>query len=265
MSQSDRRHVDPHEDGENPTEVEDGAAGMQQHPAMPADAGQEALEAFSRRRQRSGRIAMVSALASVLAVAVFALGWWFGRPSWPDDLSPDAGFARDMQIHHQQAVDMSLIVRSRGVSSDVMTLAYDIATTQENQRGQMRGWLETWELPQARSDEAMAWMTRTGHQHDSNAQNADMKLLPDGRMPGMASRAQMDRLQSLQGKPAEVAYLQMMTTHHRAGVTMAKACVSSCTDPEAVSLAQAMVAGQQSELSLMATMLRARGASVPGA
>lgn len=258
MSRPNGRHLDPHEDDESDSPREDH---LDQASAPASPAGEES----AHRRISTGRGALIAAVATLLAVAVFAAGWWLGRPSWPDDLSPDAGFARDMQTHHQQAVDMSLIVRSAGASSGVMTLAYDIATTQENQRGQMRGWLETWGLPQARPDDPMAWMTRSGHQHDDAAQNGDMRLLPDGRMPGMASQAQMDRLRSLRGKPADVLYLQLMTTHHRAGVTMAKACVSSCTDPEAVSLARAMVAGQQSELNLMATMLRERGASVPGA
>lgn len=197
--------------------------------------------------------------AAVLAVAVFFAGWWVGKPSYPDDRSIDAGFSRDMQTHHGQAVDMSLIVRSSGSKSSVMPLAYDIATAQENQRGEMRGWLDTWGLTQARAEEPMAWMKRSGHAHGDDGP----MLLPDGRMPGMASDAQMNKLRSLRGKDAEVLYLQLMIPHHRAGVEMAQACVSACAEPQVVSLAQKMVNGQQSEINLMTRMLRDRGASVP--
>lgn len=197
--------------------------------------------------------------ALVLAAAVFFAGWWVGRPTYPGDRSIDAGFSRDMQTHHGQAVDMSLIVRSAGARSGVMTLAYDIATTQENQRGEMRGWLETWGLTQARAEEPMAWMTRTGHAHTSGGP----MLLPDGRMRGMASAAQLQRLRGLKGKDAEILYLQLMIPHHRAGVEMAQACVSACSEPHVVGLAQKMVNGQQSEIGLMTRMLRDRGATVP--
>lgn len=199
--------------------------------------------------------------ALLAAALLFVAGWFVGRPSWPDDTSADAGFARDMQVHHAQAVNMSLTVRSAGVGSDVQTLAYDIATTQENQRGQMRGWLETWGLPVARSEAPMAWMERAGHGHS----NDEPMLMPDGRMPGMASKAQLDRLSSLRGDPAEVLFLQLMITHHRSGVTMAQACVSSCQQPDVVALARTMVEGQQSEIRLMTGMLRERDAPVPSA
>src|SRR3954470_19426249 len=44
--------------------------------------------------------------------------------------SADAGFARDMAVHHQQAVEMSYIVRDRTADEDIRRLAYDIAQTQ---------------------------------------------------------------------------------------------------------------------------------------
>ncbi|MHC5908965.1 DUF305 domain-containing protein, partial [Streptomyces sp. S6] len=36
----------------------------------------------------------------------------------------DAGFARDMAVHHQQAVEMSYIVRDRTDDEEVRRLAY---------------------------------------------------------------------------------------------------------------------------------------------
>lgn len=220
--------------------------------------GEGELTRASTGSPMSLRGALLALGAAVVAVAVFFAGWWVGRPSYPDDRSIDAGFARDMQTHHGQAVDMSLIVRSAGIKSNVVTLAYDIATTQENQRGEMGGWLNTWGLSQARAEPSMAWMKRSGHHPDG----APM-VLPDGRMVGMASDAQMNRLRSLRGKKAEVLYLQLMIPHHRAGVDMAQACVSACSEPQVVRLAQSMVNGQRSEINLMVRMLRERGASVP--
>lgn len=73
--------------------------------------------------------------------------------------SPDAGFARDMAVHHQQAVEMSFIVRDRTQDEPVRGLAYDIANTQANQRGMLLGWLDMWGLPKVLADEPpMSWM-----------------------------------------------------------------------------------------------------------
>ncbi|MDE9364203.1 DUF305 domain-containing protein [Luteipulveratus sp. YIM 133132] len=226
-------------------------------PAQGASAVQEPRsEPLSMREVRRPLLLSLGALV-LAALAAFG-GWYLGRPSYPGDSSVDAGFARDMQMHHGQAVEMSWIVRGARPASDVSTLAYDIATSQENQRGQMRGWLTTWGLSQARSGEPMDWMKKTGHRHPG--MSAGTMLMPDGRMPGMATDAQMQQLRRLTGKPAETLYLQLMIIHHRAGVTMARACVDSCREPDVVDLAKTMVAGQSSEITLMTDYLKARGA-----
>ncbi|APS21950.1 hypothetical protein TK78_25770 [Streptomyces sp. Tue 6075] len=177
--------------------------------------------------------------------------------------SADAGFARDMAVHHQQAVEMSFIVRDRTEDEDVRRLAYDIANTQANQRGMLLGWLDLWGLPKVAGgdDPPMAWMgSGGGHQgHQHGGQHADGDA--DGvLMAGMASRAELERLARLDGEQAEVFYLQLMTDHHKGGVAMAEACASRCTVPVEQRLARGMVEGQQSELGLMRDMLAERKA-----
>ncbi|MEU6483843.1 DUF305 domain-containing protein [Streptomyces sp. NPDC046887] len=193
--------------------------------------------------------------------------------------SADAGFARDMSVHHQQAVEMSFIVRDRTEDEEVRRLAYDIANTQANQRGMMLGWLDRWGLPKVASGtEPMAWMRGAeGHEgHESHGghgghggQGADGAhgghgggAGADGAlMPGMATEAQLDSLRKASGKEAEVLYLRLMTAHHQGGVEMAEGCVTECRDEVELRLAQGMVDAQQSEIALMADMLRERGAS----
>ena len=196
--------------------------------------------------------------ALVGLVLAFLAGAWTTRTVTPTSDSVDAGFARDMSAHHAQAIEMSMQIRNKTDATDIQTLAYDVVTTQENQRGQMRGWLETWGLPQAIEGKSMDWMKRTGHQHTGLAKG--QMLLPDGRMPGMASKEQMQRLAKATGKDAEVLYLQLMIVHHRAGVEMAKAAQGNASVAEVSSLAASMVAGQESEIDLMTSMLKNRGA-----
>ncbi|WP_030755160.1 DUF305 domain-containing protein [Streptomyces griseus] len=173
------------------------------------------------------------------------------EPRTPATASADAGFARDMSVHHQQAVEMSFIVRDRTEDPEVRRLAYDIANTQANQRGMMLGWLDLWKLPKVESGTApMTWM--------------DMPVTGSGDgalMPGMATKAQLDALRKASGKEAEILYLRLMTAHHKGGVHMAQGCVERCSVEVERNLAQGMVDAQESEILLMADMLRKRGAT----
>lgn len=168
----------------------------------------------------------------------------------PPVASADAGFARDMAVHHQQAVEMSYIVRDRTDNEQVRRLAYDIAQTQANQRGMLLGWLDLWELPKVSADAPMTWMGM-----------GDMASGKDGAlMPGMATNTELKKLNTLSGKQAEIFYLQLMTDHHKGGIHMAEGCVAKCTVGVEKNLAQGMVDAQQSEIKLMADMLKERGA-----
>ncbi|MFC7467795.1 DUF305 domain-containing protein [Actinomadura keratinilytica] len=170
------------------------------------------------------------------------------RAAVPASDSADAGFARDMAVHHQQAVEMSFLVRDSTDGEEIRTLAYDIANTQANQRGMMLGWLDLWGLPKVTEEPPMAWM---GMRHEPGKDGA--------LMPGMATRAELDRLRKTKGEAAEILYLRLMTDHHKGGIHMAEGCVSACAVPAEKRLAQGMVDAQQSEIDLMAELLRKRG------
>lgn len=172
-------------------------------------------------------------------------------PATPSADSADAGFARDMAVHHQQAVEMSYIVRDRTKNTEVRRLAYDIAQTQANQRGMLMGWLDLWGLPKVSAKPPMSWMGM-----------GDMPERGDGSlMPGMATDTEMSKLGTLNGKQAEIFYLQLMTEHHQGGIHMAEGCVAKCSVGVEKRLAQGMVDSQQSEIKLMADMLKKRGAT----
>ncbi|MFB6562529.1 MULTISPECIES: DUF305 domain-containing protein [unclassified Streptomyces] len=199
-------------------------------------------------------------------------------PRTPELRSPDAGFARDMAVHHQQAVEMSFIVRDRTQDEAVRTLAYDIANTQANQRGMLLGWLDLWGLPKVVAGEPpMSWMgasgghgghtghgTGTGTGTGAEAGTDAGAAKPGALMPGMATKEELDQLGAASGRDAEVLFLQLMTDHHKGGVTMAEGCAQQCETPVEKALAQGMVDAQRSELTLMADMLRQRGAAPRG-
>ncbi|MFI1361821.1 DUF305 domain-containing protein [Streptomyces griseochromogenes] len=196
----------------------------------------------------AGAAAAVLVAAGAITYAVAEDGG--SDPKTPTAGSADAGFARDMAVHHQQAVEMSYIVRDRTRNEEVRRLAYDIAQTQANQRGMLLGWLDLWELPKVSADPPMTWMGM-----------GDMASGKDGAlMPGMATNTEMKKLGTLSGKQAEIFYLQLMTDHHKGGIHMAEGCVAKCDVGVEKRLAQGMVDAQQSEIQLMAGMLKERGA-----
>ena len=183
-------------------------------------------------------------------LAAFVLGAVVGvlvmRPqSEPGDSSPEAGFARDMSVHHAQAVDMAFDVYSTTDDPKIRTMAYDIITTQRTQIGIFSGWLQQWDLPQTTVRLPMEW---ADHGHGE-----DMTSYSD--MPGMASDEQMAELAALHGKAADVRFLTLMIEHHRGGVEMAEAVIPLTERPEVLNMAQTIVDSQSAEISNMEAML----------
>lgn len=198
---------------------------------------------------------------TVAAVAALILGavlgaLLLGSDSEPGDQSPEAGFARDMSVHHAQAVEMAFIVRDRTDDPDVRTMAYDIINTQRAQIGMFSGWLQQWELPQTSTAAPMAW-TDAPHGMDGMG---SMEVGSYDEMPGMASDDQLDQLRAAEGVEAELLFLELMIDHHRGGVEMAEAVLPLTDRTEVSYLADTIVAGQQAEIATMEQMLADRKA-----
>lgn len=190
---------------------------------------------------------------SVAVLALVAMLRQSGPGTAPGGDSADAGFARDMAVHHQQAVELSFLVRERTDDENVRRLAFDVINTQATQRGMLLGWLESWDLPTFSDEPPMAWrhQAKPYEPHDGSL------------MPGMATERQTDELRTAEGKAAEVLYLQLMTAHHRSGVDMARDAVNLAESEQVSALARGMVRSQRSEMKLMADLLASRGAGAP--
>ncbi|SNR90826.1 Uncharacterized conserved protein, DUF305 family [Streptosporangium subroseum] len=189
-------------------------------------------------------------LFGFLAVGAILL-FLVGRTTTPTDASPEAGFARDMATHHAQAVEMAFIARDGSTDESLRRLAYDIIITQTAQRGIFTGWLQQWGLNQTGERPEMAWMT--GHSHGVTA-------AAPTTMPGIASKDDIKRLTDAKGKEKEILFLQLMIRHHEGGVQMAQGLLKLSDRDEVTTMAQHIVDGQTSEISLMTDMLRQRGA-----
>ena len=225
------------------------------------------VDADTHRRVRPGPLV---AMFLLMLVASAGLALWIGLSlggvgiATPSSDSVDAGFSRDMQAHHGQAVQMSTSVLETSVDPDVRTLARDIMLTQQQQAGQMHGWLKQWNLPQTSSNPPMAWMTTgdsgmAGMGHGSTAAPSG-----DVQMPGMASAEDLARLSAARGSEADRLYLQLMIPHHQGGVEMAQAAAATAADDDVRRLAQAIVDSQSAELAVLRDMLSERGGPLTG-
>ena len=164
----------------------------------------------------------------------------------PAEDSAEAGFARDMMVHHAQAVQMAEIVRDKTESEEIRTMAADIALTQQAQIGQMQGWLAVWGLPATGREPAMTWM---GHP-------------TEGRMPGMASPEELNNLQRAPSEEADTLFLQLMIPHHEAAIPMSEVVLEETDRPEVERLAGAIAASQLGEIEMMKGLLNQRGVAV---
>lgn len=228
---------------------------------------------------RGGRVAAIVA-ASVALIVVAVVAFAVGRLSTlgeapPSSTSAEAGFARDMQTHHQQGVELAMIVRDATDDPDVRLLAYDIATTQSQQSGQLYGWLRQWGLSQAGSEPSMTWMTRPGDGdgraddgggssgdrggdgHTAHAADAGNHAT-GAPMPGLATAEQIDALRASSGIEAERRFLELMIAHHEGALEMAEAVLARSNDDVVVPFATSVVASQTSEIALMEEMLAER-------
>ncbi|MFC6422101.1 DUF305 domain-containing protein [Ornithinimicrobium tianjinense] len=209
-----------------------------------------ALRPARERWRTFGAPALAAVTVAALCLGVL-LGWLAFAPRTPDDSSADAGFARDMSEHHAQAILMSQLVMQRTEDEQIRRLAVDIDNNQNFERGVMATWLEDWGLPRARGEERMAWM---------EGDHSSMEMPAGVVMPGMASPTEIQALTDATGREAEVLFLQLMTTHHMAGVEMAQAALDQADDPRVHALAGRMVTAQEGEVTLMRDLLQDRDA-----
>jgi uncharacterized protein (DUF305 family) len=233
-----------------------------------SDAELDAALAATSEGRSDARLRRVVAIV-VVGLLLFGGGLLLGRMSLPaqlstpGDRSAEAGFARDMQEHHAQAVEMAKLVYDRTDDEDIRVLAWDIISGQTQQMGQMYAWLDGWGLDQAPSEPSMTWMERptldgSGSGHDSHIDPATGETT----MPGLATFTQMQALAAADGVDAEILFLQLMTAHHLGGIEMAEAVVARTEQPQVVTLAEQMIRTQQGDLTYMADLLAQRGASV---
>lgn len=210
-----------------------------------------------------------SVLLGLAGVAVLAVGFLVGvlvspatgeaSARTPGTSSVDVGFAQDMTVHHRQAVQMSNTALS---SSDpvVSSLAFDIASTQQVQIGQMQGWLSLWSQPLLPPAGYMAWMADEHTTDEHEAWTAGRSAATVTTMPGMATSGELTRLRQATGPAKDVLFLQLMLRHHNGGTTMLDQASQHAEQPAVRAFAAQLAASQRAEVLTLTGLLAERGA-----
>jgi len=176
----------------------------------------------------------------------------------------NTGFARDMVVHHNQGVLMAHIAELDSTDREVQLMAYDIEFQQTSQIGTMQGWLDLWGVPRITEDDRMAWMGSAGmadmHMSPTTTAGATGAISDGAVMPGMATDAEVTKLEGLKGSASDVYFLQLMIRHHQGGAVMMTYAANHAASKVVQNFASKMEAAQTSEISIMTDMLAKRGA-----
>jgi uncharacterized protein (DUF305 family) len=186
--------------------------------------------------QRPFNIAVLLVTAALLAGMV---GWMIGdSDDVPAHNDVDTGFLQDMRVHHEQAVLMSVIYRSRpDIDPGMNTVARSIIQGQNIEIGRMIQMLRT--LGEAEANESgtsMLWMSMVAE---------------EDQMPGMASEAELDALAAAEGRAADIMFADLMIEHHFGGIEMAEFAMQNAEYDEVVMMAESMAHGQEAEIREM--------------
>jgi uncharacterized protein (DUF305 family) len=144
----------------------------------------------------------------------------------------DVMFMQMMIVHHQQALDMARLVKTRTSNPAIVKIADRIESSQKDEMAFMSDWLKERGEPLA--------MQGMGHAHH--------------HMKGMASPEQLRALEAARGTAFDRQFLSLMTAHHQGAVEMVEElhkAPGSAYDPVLYEFTNEVVTDQKAEIDRM--------------
>ena len=164
--------------------------------------------------------------AWLVVVLALALAGCASEPP-PPAQADDVGFAAEMKPHHEQALELSALVRGRTSDPEVTDLAFRIDREQVEEVGQLQGFLNL---------------------------RGGVPTMPMTAMDGMADAATLQQLRASSGPAFDRLWLQTMTAHHEGALTMARDYLAG--PPGALTeFARTLLRSQQIEIDRMRAAL----------
>ncbi len=162
----------------------------------------------------------------------------------------DVDFMQGMIMHHNQAVEMTELLKTRTKDPAIMELGKKIDVSQTDEMRWMKQWLTDRGFPI--SADPMAGMDMK----DMKGMDMSMPM-----MPGMLTPAQMDALRKATGPEFDHLFLTGMIQHHTGALQMVKdlfANPGAGQDPQLFDFASDVDNTQQAEIDIMRHMLKER-------
>ncbi|MEM9845637.1 MAG: DUF305 domain-containing protein, partial [Pseudomonadota bacterium] len=153
----------------------------------------------------------------------------------------DVRFMQDMIPHHQQAVDMAILVEDRTNSEAVTDISERIMASQADEIEFMTDWLA--ERGHAKPD---------GHDHHDHTTHMSHEMM------GMATPEQMAELADADGVAFDALFLTLMIRHHEGAVSMVDDLLDqpgSAYDPVLFEFVNDIVNDQTAEIERMNVLL----------
>ena len=147
----------------------------------------------------------------------------------------DVAFMQGMIAHHAQAIYMSRMAERHKASARLLRLATKIDQSQVSEIRIMQLWLRS---NQQFAPDTSSWRSMT--------------------MPGMLTRAQLDRMDDAQGPAFDRAFLELMIQHHEGALEMVKDLFATKGAGQEVDVnvfANDVVSVQTAEIGVMRQML----------
>lgn len=213
-------------------------------------------------------------LAGGLALALLAAAWAAHRQVGPEPAAVhaasttapvNAGFARGMLVHHDQAVSMSRLAQGRAGPS-VRALAQGILEQQLLEIGWFQGWLTVWGLPPD-GDTDMRWMEqglRASGIQDLMLERLLATCRANGmQMTGLVAASDMDELSTLRGDAFDRRFLGLMVVHHEGAIVMARFASELAESEHVRNVARSIQLEQAAEIAQMRQIALALAAAGP--
>lgn len=150
----------------------------------------------------------------------------------------DAKFMQGMIMHHNQAVEMTELLKKRTHDPEVQALGKRIEISQTDEMRWMKQWLADRGLPESMPMDMSSMMPA---------------------MPGMLTAAQMEALRQANGGQFDHLFLTGMIQHHTGALVMVKQLFENPgagQDPQLFDFATDVDNTQQAEIDIMRHMLK---------
>ena len=149
-----------------------------------------------------------------------------------DHNDTDLSFAGKMVTHHEQTVEMALLVPTNTKNQQLIGLANRIYASQLSEVQAFRSFL-------------MKWSDAAGR--DTAGQGSPAA--------GMVAKTTIDELTSMSGPEFDRLWLTSMIDHHRGAITMAHDEVAHGRNSDVIYLARSIISSEQPEIGQMNQML----------